>query len=194
MPVPIQLNRGAEAGIPTLASGEPGWTTDTFKLFVGDGATNHQIGDALVSGTLAQFAATTSASLAGVISDETGTGLLVFNDSPTFVTPTLGAATATSINGVTITGSGTLDIDTFTLTLTGNADVEGTNTGDQTAASLGLVIGTDVQAWDAQLDTLAAVTPVADGTYTVGYRLTPGGTDGTITTSGGLITAITEAT
>lgn len=35
-------------------------------------------GDALTSGTLAQFASTTSAQLAGVISDETGSGVLVF--------------------------------------------------------------------------------------------------------------------
>ena len=44
------------------------------------------------------FAATTSAELAEVISDETGTDKLVYNTSPTFVTPTLGAANATSIN------------------------------------------------------------------------------------------------
>ncbi len=36
--------------------------------------------------------------------------------------------------------------------------------------------------------------PVANGTYTVGARLTPAGTDGTITTAGGIITAITQAT
>jgi len=42
------------------------------------------------SGTLAQFAATTSAQLLGVISDETGTGSLVFATSPTLVTPALG--------------------------------------------------------------------------------------------------------
>jgi len=39
-------------------------------------------GDALVANPLSQFAATTSAQLAGVISDETGTGLLVFATSP----------------------------------------------------------------------------------------------------------------
>lgn len=39
---------------------------------------------------LSQFAATTSAQLAGVISNETGTGLLVFGTSPTFITPALG--------------------------------------------------------------------------------------------------------
>lgn len=75
-------------------------------------------GDALTSGTLAQFASTTSLELKGVISDETGSGSLVFATSPTLVTPVLGVATATSINGATIT-SGTL-----------NGSVTGTNTGD----------------------------------------------------------------
>lgn len=45
-------------------------------------------GDALVANPLSQFAATTSAQLAGVISDETGSDKLVFNLSPTLVTPT----------------------------------------------------------------------------------------------------------
>ena len=45
---------------------------------------------AATSGTLAQFASTTSAQLAGVISNGTGTGSLVFNTSPTLVTPALG--------------------------------------------------------------------------------------------------------
>lgn len=65
------------------------------------------VGDAMVSGKLSQFAATTSAELAGVISDETGTGSLVFAQSPTFAgtpilaTPTMtsGALTGTGGNG-----------------------------------------------------------------------------------------------
>lgn len=57
---------------------------------------------------LSALAATTSAELAGVISDETGTGALVFANTPTLVTPVLGAATATSINGTTIPTSATL--------------------------------------------------------------------------------------
>jgi hypothetical protein len=36
------------------------------------------------TGNLSQFASTTSAQLAGIISDETGTGSLVFSDAPTF--------------------------------------------------------------------------------------------------------------
>lgn len=47
-------------------------------------------GDALTSDPLSQFAATTSAQLKTVISDETGSGSLVFATSPTFVTPALG--------------------------------------------------------------------------------------------------------
>lgn len=43
-------------------------------------------GDALTTNPLSQFAATTSAQLAGVISDETGSGALVFGTSPTFTT------------------------------------------------------------------------------------------------------------
>jgi hypothetical protein len=46
---------------------------------------------------ISALAATSSSELAGVISDETGTGALVFANTPTLVTPVLGAATATSI-------------------------------------------------------------------------------------------------
>jgi len=53
---------------------------------------------ALKSGNLSQFASTTSAQLKGVVSDETGSGYLVFNTSPTLVTPVLGVAGATSLN------------------------------------------------------------------------------------------------
>lgn len=45
--VTIQFYRGAAAGIPTLADGEPGWTTDTFQLYVGEGGANHLVGGSL---------------------------------------------------------------------------------------------------------------------------------------------------
>tara|TARA_R110002167_G_scaffold112850_1_gene285528 strand:- start:17020 stop:18585 length:1566 start_codon:yes stop_codon:yes gene_type:complete len=56
------------------------------------------------------------------------------------------------------------DISSSELTAIGN--LSGTNSGDQTlptASSLGLVIGTNVQAYDAQLDTWSDVTPSANG-------------------------------
>lgn len=55
-------------------------------------------GDALTTNPLSQFAATTSAQLAGVISDETGTDKLVFNTSPTFATQTLTTAITATTN------------------------------------------------------------------------------------------------
>jgi hypothetical protein len=77
------------------------------------------------------LSATTSAELAGVVSDETGTGALVMATSPTLVTPTLGAATATSINKVTITvptTSATLTIaDGKTLTANNSVILAGTD-------------------------------------------------------------------
>ena len=62
---------------------------------------------ATTSNKLSDFAATTSLELLGVISDETGSGALVFANTPTLVTPTLGVATATSINKLTLTAPAT---------------------------------------------------------------------------------------
>lgn len=154
-------------------------TSITTKFLRGDGTwqTITGGGDALVANPLSQFAATTSAQLAGVISDETGSGALVFGTSPTLTTPSLGVATATSINGTTIPTSKTLvitddigssvqayDADLTTYAgITPSANVQTLlGSADYAAArsNLGLVIGTNVQAWDADLDDLA------DGTLT----------------------------
>jgi hypothetical protein len=72
---------------------------------------------ALTTQPLSQFAMTTSAQLAGVITNETGTGFLVFSISPTLVTPVLGVATATSVNGTAIPSSATLPVVIFEGTL-----------------------------------------------------------------------------
>lgn len=69
--------------------------------------------DALTSWTLAQFAATTSLQLKGVISDETGSGSLVFANSPTLVTPALGTpASGTLTNCIDLPLAGLVDINT----------------------------------------------------------------------------------
>lgn len=64
-------------------------------------------GDALVANPLSQFAATTSAQLRGVISDETGSGAAVFADSPSFTTPNLGVASGSTFSASSI-GSASL--------------------------------------------------------------------------------------
>jgi hypothetical protein len=69
-------------------------------------------GDALVANPLSQFAATTSLQLAGVISDETGSGALVFATSPTLTTPTVsGLLTTDGAQVTTANAMGALAID-----------------------------------------------------------------------------------
>jgi hypothetical protein len=71
----------------------------------------------------------TSLELKTACSDETGSGALVFATSPTLVTPTLGVATATSINGLTVTSStGTLTVaNSKTLTASNSLTFTGTD-------------------------------------------------------------------
>jgi hypothetical protein len=67
---------------------------------------------------ISALAATSSSELAGVISDETGTGALVFANTPTLVTPVLGAATATTIAfGDALVGSATATAGTSATTI-----------------------------------------------------------------------------
>jgi hypothetical protein len=103
----------------TLAAGDPtGDRTVTLPDATGTVA--------LTNNKLDAFAATSSAELAGVISDETGTGALVFANTPTLVTPNIGAATGTSlvlsgdltVNGTTTTINSTeITVDDKNLTL-----------------------------------------------------------------------------
>ena len=95
-------------GTFTLGSGKTLMVSNTVTLTGTDGSTV-ALGAggtvAYVANNLGVFAAPTSAQLAGVITDATGTGSLVFATSPALVTPSLGVATATSINGLTFTGA-----------------------------------------------------------------------------------------
>lgn len=115
---------------PTLASGELALETDTGKLKAGDGSTAwtslayYTLGTAgvgLTANPLSQFAATTSAQLKTVLSDETGSGAAVFATSPTLVTPALGtpaSGTLTNATGLPAAGvvgtAAVLGANTFT--------------------------------------------------------------------------------
>lgn len=100
-------------------------TTRTLTVQDADGTI------ALNANKLSFFASTTSSELAGVISDETGSGSLVFATSPSLTTPSLGAATATSINKVAITapatGSTLTIADGKTLTVSNTLTFSGTD-------------------------------------------------------------------
>ncbi len=77
------------------------------------------------------LATASSANLAAAVSDETGSGALVFGTTPNLTTPVLGVATATSINKVALTApasSATLTIaDGKTLTASNTLTFTGTD-------------------------------------------------------------------
>ncbi len=81
---------GNTSGDVTILPNAVAGTATTFTLPATSGTA------ALTANKLSVFAATTSAELAGVISDETGSGALVFATSPTLTTAVLGSSTATT--------------------------------------------------------------------------------------------------
>lgn len=95
---------------------------------------------------VATFLATpSSANLATAVTDETGSGALVFATSPTLTTPTIGVATATSVNKVAITApatSATLTIaDGKTLTASNSITLAGTDSTTMTFPGVSSSIG-----------------------------------------------------
>jgi len=94
------------SGTLTNATGLPidGGTTGTLPANRGGTGLT-----ALGTGVATFLGTPSSANLAAAVTGETGTGALVFATSPTLVTPTIGVATATSVNGLVLnrgTGSG----------------------------------------------------------------------------------------
>jgi hypothetical protein len=151
---------------------------------------------AVDSNKLSFFAATTSAELAGVISDETGSGSLVFATSPTFTTPVLGAATGTSLllSGLTASramvtdGSKNLASSAVTGTELGYLSGVTTPTGSgalvlgtsPTLATpvLGVATATSINKVAITAPATSATLTIANGkTLTVSNTLTLTGTD-----------------
>lgn len=153
----IQYNNAGSFG------GDSGFTTNGTGGLTLTGAINGTTiptSKTLIVSTdkLSALSATTSAELASVISDETGTGLLVFGTSPTLTTPVLGVATATSVNGTTIPASKTLTVTTD------NLSVFAATTSAQLRGVLSDETGTGVAVFN---DTPTLIAPVL-GTPTSG--------------------------
>lgn len=85
----LKIKRGTITGIPTLAAGEPGFATDTFQFFIGDGTANRFIGGQTRTVTIASSA--TPAPNADITDIYTITALA---EAATF-----GAPTGTPVNG-----------------------------------------------------------------------------------------------
>jgi hypothetical protein len=131
-------------------------------------------GDALTSNPLSQFASTTSLQLAGVISNETGSGALVFGTAPTIAG---GSVTGLTAFGVRSSGSGAFDLQIANsedltdnraltiklndaartidlggnLTTSGSVTLSGSNTGDQTITLTGDVTGSGTGSFAATI-------------------------------------------
>jgi len=106
--------------------------TDSSSVAFGTGGTV-----AYTANNLSVFAATTSAQLLGVISDETGSGSLVFASSPTLTTPIIG-----TVYGSTA-ASGTLTLSSTTHATKGTVTVGNSNAGTLTmqAATINIKVG-----------------------------------------------------
>ena len=172
--------------------------TDTSSVAFGAGGTV-----AYVANKLSVFAATTSAELAGVISDETGTGVLVFSNSPTLVTPTLGAALATSItatsgnldiaaaagnNSVNLvpTGTGTVDVANKRIT----SVAEPTQSSDAATKNYVDAVKTGLDVKDSVIVTTTGnlTGTYANGASGVGATLTNSGTQAALTIDSRVLT------
>lgn len=166
---PIQLYRTstatAQPAAANLQAGELAINFGDGRLFYKDNAGTPAV---QIIGTRFGANKTTGETIAAGLSactGITGTGVLVFATSPTLVTPTLGVATATSINKVAITAPAT----SATLTIANGKTLTASNT--LTFA------GTDGK------------------TLTTNASLTLGGTDGkTLTVSNSLALAGTDST
>ena len=123
--------------------------------------------------TLAAHAATTSSQLAGIITDETGTGNLVFNTSPSFVTPNIGSATG-SVTYATTAGNAN--------TVTNGVYTSDTGTVTSTMILNGTILDTDINATAG-----IAVSKLSASQVTIGSTAIGLGT--TATTIAGLTTA-----
>jgi hypothetical protein len=186
----------------TSKAATPAAVKAAYDLANGKASTANKLGD---------FAATSSSELAGVISDETGTGALVFANTPTLVTPNIGAATGTSlvlsgdltVNGTTTTINSTeITIDDKNLVLgavtsptDAGADGGGITLKGATDKTLNWVDATDAWTSSEHLNLLTGKKFYIAGTEVLsGTTLGSGVTGSSLTSVGTIATGVWNGT
>ena len=171
----VNFTTPANSATLTIADGKTATINNSVTLLGADGSAVEFGGGGNIAykgDTLAQFNTTTSSQLLGVISDETGTGQLVFNTSPSLVTPSLGVATATSINRLTITaptnGSTLTILDGKTLVVNNSLTFNGSDAAVVAFGSGGTVVYTGSKLSAMALTTAAELANVIAGTTGTG--------------------------
>lgn len=177
IPVEIYINSNGDSEANTL------WLLTSHVTTIGTDSlifSQYTLGSNIVAiNTLGlnQFASTTSAQLAGVISDETGSGSLVFSNSPTLVTPALGTpsalvltnATGLPVNGLSDTGT---NVGSFLKTPTSAnlaaAMTDETGTGSLVFATNPTIVKPKI---DADYGAIGSYSPSGGGTATIDLSL-----------------------
>jgi len=136
---------------PALGTPASGVLTNATGLPISTGVSG------LGTNVAAFLATPSSANLAAALTDESGSSTVAFTTSPTFVTPTLGVASATTVNRVTFTapatGSTLTVADGKTLTASNTLTLTGTD-----ASSVAFGTGGTVAYTANKLSAFAATT------------------------------------
>jgi hypothetical protein len=99
-----------QSGVATNLTGLPLTTGVTGTLPVANGGTGIT---SFGAGVATWLGTPSSANLAAAVTDETGTGALVFATSPTLVTPVLGTPTSGTLSGCTVDGTNAVGFRTL---------------------------------------------------------------------------------